>query len=186
MSDDPVVVRTLGSCSVDGRPVGHARALELVVALATVRGNAPRDWLQSMLFEGYPAPSSLPTLALRARKLGLNVEYDTDQGMYHLRSRVRCDVVEVLDLLRLDRLEDALAAYRGPFLHRSRGPFALYMREHVEQRIVRAVLDRGDVRLMEQADRLIKHPELGEALTRQGGDGMSAHLSRSWLATLME
>lgn len=177
-------VQTLGGCRVDGVPVRHGRALELVAVLVLSRGTAPRDWLLSTLFEGDPASSSLPTLALRARKLGLDVRYDRDRGLYHLAGRIRCDVAELLSLLDEGRLDEALALYRGPFLTKSYSPFATQTRDHVEQRIVRAAIDSGDVELMEAADRVVKHPELSQELVRRGGDQVSASLSRSWLVGL--
>ncbi|WP_116246389.1 hypothetical protein [Nocardiopsis sp. FIRDI 009] len=183
MNPEPLV-QTLGCCRVDGAPVKHGRALELVAVLALSNGSAPRDWLLTSLFEGDPAPSSLPTLALRARKMGIDVRYDRDRAVYHLEGTVRCDVAEVLGLLEEGRLAEALTLYGGPFLSRSYSPFAVQTRDHVEQRIVRVAIDSGDIQLIEAADRLVKHPELGEELVRRGGDKVSAALSRSWLSGL--
>ncbi|USY19927.1 hypothetical protein NE857_32680 [Nocardiopsis exhalans] len=177
-------VQTLGGCRVDGVPVRYGRALELVAVLVLSHGTAPRDWLLSTLFEGDPAPSSLPTLALRARKLGLDVRYDRDRRFYHLEGRVRCDVAELLSRLEEGRLKEALELYRGPFLTKSHSPFAAQTRDHVDQRIVRAAIDSGDVALMEAADRIVKHPELSQELVRRGGDQISASLGRSWLMGL--
>lgn len=177
-------VQTLGSCMVDGVPVRHRRALELVALLSLSNGAAPRDWLLSTLFEGDPALSSLPTLALRARKAGVDVRYDRDRGFYWLEESVRCDVVHVLELLDTGRVADALALYQGPFLSKSHSPFAVQTRDQVEQRIVRAALDSGDLELIEAADRVVKHPELSEELARNGGNKVSASLSRSWLSGL--
>lgn len=177
-------VQTLGGCRVDGVPVKHGRALELVALLSLSKGSAPRDWVLSTLFEGDPALSSLPTLALRARKMGLDVRYDRDRSFYHLEGDVCCDVTDVLRLLDEGEVGEAIALYHGPFLGKSYSPFASHTRDHVEQRIVRSVIDSGDLRLIEEADRVIKHPELCEELVRRGGDKVSASLSRSWLAGL--
>lgn len=177
-------VQTLGGCRVDGVPVKYGRALELVALLSLSKGAAPRDWVLATLFEEDPALSSLPTLALRARKMGLDVRYDRERAFYHLEGDVHCDVTDVLRLLDEGRVEEALTLYHGPFLGKSYSPFASQTRDHVEQRIVRCVIDSGDLRLIEEADRVIKHPELSEELVRLGGDNVSASLSRSWLSGL--
>src|SRR5690606_22962682 len=182
--NDARVVETLGGCRVDGVPVRHGRALELVAVLALAKGSAPRDWLLSTLFEGDPAPSSLPTLALRARKLGIDVRYDRDRCCYLLAGEVRCDVVEVLELVEEGRLAEAVARYRGPFLPKSYSPFAVQMRASLEERLVRAALLSDDVALMASVDRVVKHPELSQELVRRGGDAVVVSLSRSWLAGL--
>ena len=161
-------------------PVRHGRALGVAV-LALAKGSAPRDWLLSTLFEGDPAPSSLPTLALRARKLGIDVRYDRDRCCYLLAGEVRCDVVEVLELVEEGRLAEAVARYRGPFLPKSYSPFAVQMRASLEERLVRAALLSDDVALMASVDRSTRaQPEL----VRRGGDAVVVSLSRSWLAGL--
>ncbi|GHC96575.1 hypothetical protein GCM10007079_49390 [Nocardiopsis terrae] len=178
------IVRTLGQCAVNGTPVRSRRAVELVTVLALAGGSAPRDWLLANLFEGDPAPSSLPTLALRARKLGLDVRYHGDRFTYQLESWVECDVVELLARIDEGRIADALALYRGPFLPRSQSPFAVEIRASVESRTVSAAVRTGDPAVMAAADRVIKHPALSAALLRESGDTAAVSLSRSWLARL--
>ncbi|MEU1898073.1 hypothetical protein ABZ512_06815 [Nocardiopsis dassonvillei] len=182
--DGTVEISTLGRCAVNGVTVQSRRAVELVALLVLSAGQAQRDWLMVNLFEGDPAPSSLPTLALRARKIGLPVRYDRLRGFYWLEESVRCDVNDVLTLLREGRTEEALDRYTGPFLPASHSPFAMEVRAAVENSVVRAVLDRADVDLMTRADRVVKHPELSEEIVRRGADTAAVSLSRSWLTAL--
>ena len=179
-----VEISTLGRCAVDGVDVQSRRAVELAALLALSGGRAQRDWLMMNLFEGDPAPSSLPTLALRARKVGLPVRYDRFRGFYWLEDGARCDVVDVLDLLKEKRTEEAMDRYTGPFLPSSHSPFATETRASVENAIVQAVLERSDIDLMARADRVVKHPELSEELVRRGADAATVSLSRSWLSAL--
>src|SRR5690606_33321179 len=108
-------VDVLGGCRIDGVPVSSARAVELVVALAVSGGSAPRDWLLSVLFDADPAPSSLPTLALRARTLGLTVEYRPDRHSYALMTPVECDLAEFFKEMKSGDPRRALSLYHGPF-----------------------------------------------------------------------
>lgn len=179
-----VEISTLGRCSVNGADVPSRRAVELVALLALSGGRAQRDWLMVNLFEGDPAPSSLPTLALRARKVGLPVQYNRDQGFYWLEGEVNCDIADILGLLRERRVEEALDRYTGPFLPASHSPFAMEVRATVENTIVKAVLELSDLELMVRADRLVKHPELSEELVRRDAGPTAASLSRSWLNAL--
>ncbi|MGW5875103.1 hypothetical protein ACWFMI_00925 [Nocardiopsis terrae] len=182
--EESVEISTLGRCAVDGVAVPSRRAVELTALLVLSGGRAQRDWLMANLFEGDPAPSSLPTLALRARKVGLPVRYDRDQGFYWLEEEVACDVARVLGLLREGMVDEALDRYTGPFLPMSHSPFAMEVRATVENTVVRAVLDRADLELMVRADRLVKHPELSEELVRRNADTTIVSLSRSWLHSL--
>jgi hypothetical protein len=177
-------VQTLGRCRVDGARIAHARAVELVAVLALSGGRSPRDWLLSTLFEDDPAPSSLPTLALRARKLGIDVRYDRDSCMFSLAGPVDCDVVELLARVKEERVTEALALYHGPFLPRSHSPFAVEMRSSVEAHLVAAALRSDDAETMAAVDRCVKHPELSEALVRRSQDPAAVSLSRSWLTNL--
>ncbi|WP_017569533.1 hypothetical protein [Nocardiopsis halotolerans] len=179
-----VEISTLGRCAVNGVNVQSRRAVELAALLALSGGRAQRDWLMTNLFESDPSPSSLPTLALRARKVGLPVRYDRFRGFYWLEDGARCDVVDILALLQEKRIEEALDRYTGPFLPGSHSPFAVEARASVENAIVRAVLEQADVDLMARADRVVKHPELSEELVRRGADTATVSLSRSWLAAL--
>ncbi|MCY9786283.1 hypothetical protein KIK06_20525 [Nocardiopsis sp. EMB25] len=179
-----VEISTLGSCAVDGVTVPSRRAVELTALLVLSGGRAQRDWMMVNLFEGDPAPSSLPTLALRARKIGLPVRYDRLRGSYWLEEGVSCDVAEVLGLLRSGGTEEALDRYPGPFLPASHSPFAVEVRATVENALVKAVLKRADLDLMTRADRVVKHPVLSEELVRRGADTATVSLSRSWLNAL--
>lgn len=177
-------VQTLGGIRVDGAPARSGRALELVAILALSGGVAPRDWLLENLFETPPSPSSLPTLAMRARRLGLDVAYDMDRCRYRLAGRVSCDVVEVLDLLREGCISDVLKVYHGPFIPRSHSPFAMGIRGELEKRMSDAAIRSSDSRVMIAVDRVVKHPELSMALLRSDSDPSTVSLSRSWLGTL--
>ena len=179
-----VEISTLGRCAVDGVTVSSRRAVELTALLVLSESHAQRDWLMANLFEGDPAPSSLPTLALRARKAGLPVRYERNQGSYWLTGTVSCDAASVLGLLRERRIEEALDRYTGPFLPMSHSPFAMEVRATVENALVTAVLGRADLDLMVRADRMVKHPKLSEELVRRGADRTVVSLSRSWLYSL--
>ncbi|CAL9503550.1 hypothetical protein SUDANB121_03504 [Nocardiopsis dassonvillei] len=179
-----VEVSTLGRCAVDGAAVANRRAVELAALVALSHGSVHRDRVLVELFEADPAPSSLPTLAMRARRAGIPVRYDRRRACYTLDGGVRFDVVELLGLVRAGELERALDLYTGPFLPTSQSPFAADTRADVEGAVVRAVLARGDVALMTRADRVVKHPELSEELVRRGADPATVSLSRSWLSGL--
>ncbi|MDE3723095.1 hypothetical protein PWG71_17020 [Nocardiopsis sp. N85] len=179
-----VDVATLGRCTVDGASVVNRRAVELAALIALSNGCVHRDRVVVELFEAEPAPSSLPTLAMRARKAGVPVRYDKRRACYTLGEGVRFDVLDLLRLVREGRLDEALDRYTGPFLPTSHSPFAADTRADVEGAVVRAVLLRGDVGLMTRADRMIKHPELSEELIRRGADPATVSLSRSWLSAL--
>ena len=179
-----VEVSTLGRCAVDGTAVANRRAVELAALVALSNGRVHRDRVLVELFEADPAPSSLPTLAMRARRAGIPLGYDRNRACYVLDGAVRFDVVELLRLARAGKPEQALDLYAGPFLPISQSPFAMDTRASVEGALVRAVLDRGDVALMTRADRLVKHPELSEELVRRGTDPATVSLSRSWLSGL--
>ncbi|MDE3723093.1 BTAD domain-containing putative transcriptional regulator [Nocardiopsis sp. N85] len=165
MNDVPML-ETLGGCRVDGRPVRHRRAAELAAALVLSDGAAPRDWLSAVLFEEDPSPSSLPTLAMRARRIGLDVRYERESGAYRIGEEIRCDVVEFLFLLSHGYVAQALELYKGPFLARSDSPFAVQTRAHLEQRVVEAVMDSGDTRLLTAAGRVVRHPAVQRELSR--------------------
>ncbi|WP_017581505.1 hypothetical protein [Nocardiopsis valliformis] len=179
-----IEVATLGRCTVGGAAVASRRAIELAALLALQGGRAQRDWVTVSLFETAPAPSSLPTLAMRARKAGIPVEYERLRGCYRLEKGASFDVVRVLKLLDEGRVSRALDLYTGPFLPKSGSPFAVRTRANLEDRIVRSVVESGDVSLMTRADRLVKHPELSEELVRRGADTATVSLSRTWLSVL--
>lgn len=179
-----VEISTLGRCSVNGVDVPSRRAVELAALLVLSGGRAQRDWLMMNLFEGDPAPSSLPTLALRARKAGLPVQYNRTQGFYWLEGEVSCDIAVILELLEESRVEEALDRCTGPFLPASHSPFAMEMRTTVEQAMVKAVLELSDLELMVRADRLVKHPELSAELVSRDAWTTTTSLSRSWLNAL--
>ncbi|WP_017581507.1 hypothetical protein [Nocardiopsis valliformis] len=177
MNDLPMV-QTLGECRVNGQPVRHRRAVELSAALVLSDGAAPRDWLLSVLFEGEASPSSLPTLAMRARKLGLEVQYEREIGAYRIDEDVRCDVAEFLFLLSQGYLAQALEMYKGPFMARSTSPFAVQTRAQLERHIVRSVVECDDIRLVEAADRVVTSPELTRELARRGAQRVAAPMTR--------
>ncbi|MFC4565263.1 hypothetical protein ACFO4E_25700 [Nocardiopsis mangrovi] len=175
---------TLGDCRVDGCRVSNARAVELVVAVALAGGSAPRDWLISQLFEKDPAPSSLPTLAMRARNLGLGITYSADRHAYSLQSPVECDIIDLFDHVKTGDLAKALDLYRGPFMPRSHSPFATELRASAESLVADAVATNGDPVLLRTADRLIKHPAISRLIVSLGTDPIATALSRSWLLGL--
>src|SRR5690606_28961736 len=145
-------VDVLGGCRIDGVPVSSARAVELVVALAVSGGSAPRDWLLSVLFDADPAPSSLPTLALRARTLGLTVEYRPDRHSYALMTPVECDLAEFFKEMKSGDPRRALSLYHGPFMPRSHSPFASGMRSSIEA-LFSTAAENGDTAFLTEADR---------------------------------
>ncbi|MFW5415268.1 hypothetical protein J0910_01175 [Nocardiopsis sp. CNT-189] len=176
-------VDTLGGCRVDGLPVSSARAVELAVALAVSGGAAPRDWLLSVLFDTDPAPSSLPTLAMRARALDLAVGYLPDRHSYALLAPIECDLVEFFREMKSGDPRRALSLYRGPFMPRSHSPFASGMRSTIES-LVGTAAQNGDTAFLAEADRLIKHPDLSRRIVSAGADPLAVSLSRTWLRTL--
>lgn len=184
MNDVPML-ETLGECRVDGRPVRHRRAAELAAVLLLSDGAAPRDWLATVLFEGDPSPSSLPTLAMRARRIGLDVRYEREIGAYRIGEGVRCDVVEFLFLLSHGYVAQAMEFYKGPFMVRSQSPFAVQTRAHLEQRIVEAVVDSGDGRLMADALMVVRDPKLRRTLLRDADTAMNTAVAAGPAAAMV-
>lgn len=174
-------VRLLGRPSVNGEAVRSTKPLELVAAIVLAGGRYSRDGLVSGIYGGEASDSALPTLAYRARLLGIPVEYDTFTGCYSVASAVSLDVIDVLRLASAGRVSDALCLYGGPFLPRSGSPFAATLRAEVDESIATAALATGDTAVIETASRTVLHPALAEAVRRCRPDIASSVLGASYL-----
>ena len=175
-------IQTLGKISFKGKIIRNERPLELIVMLILSSRPTPTEWLTRGLFEGYSSPSSLPTLVLRARKLGFDVTYDSGIRGYGLNTDFTCDVVEVFEHLRKERPDKALELYNGPFMPKSTSPFAVELRKSLENKIVASTISTGDIDLITKADHYIKHTDLCRELVRVSTDPISVSLNRAWLA----
>lgn len=180
----PLCLRTLGACEVNGRVTAHLRPVELVVALATAEGSLHRDWLIDALFNGEAAPSSLPTLAYRARKIGLPVEYNPRQQVYTLTSDLSIDALNVLVMAENGDIAGILNSYQGPFLAPSESPFSMEMRRTLEETVCRVAIASGDPYWIYRASLLVKDPRLAVSLARHGLSGQADILRRAHLRTL--
>lgn len=174
-------VRLLGRPTVNARQVRSTKPLELVAAVALAGGRYSRDGLVSGIYGGEASDSALPTLAYRARLLGLPVEYDPYTGFYALTSAISLDVVDVLRLSAAGRASDALCLYRGPFLPRSGSPFAATLRAEIDNAVAQAALATGDQRVIEYAARAVLHPMLADAVRRARPDVASTVLGAAYL-----
>lgn len=176
-------ISVLGRFEVDGRPVTSSRTMEFITALAAAGGSMSRDGLHHRMYERDVSASTLPTLAYRARKLGIAVHYVAPGRRYVLPEPVAVDALTALALVEAGRPADALLLYQGPCLPECDSPFAVSLRHKVEDRLVRAVLDSGDQELIRVTSRLIDHWELAEPAVT-GDDPCSAVLSDSYLRSL--
>ncbi|MCC3776355.1 hypothetical protein [Streptomyces sp. UNOB3_S3] len=176
-------VSVLGRYEVAGRPVTSSKTMEFITALAVAGGSMSRDGLHHRIYERDVSASTLPTLAYRARKLGVDVRYDAPVRRYVLPGPVMVDALLVLGLLKAGRVRGALTLYHGPCLPECDSPFAVSLRQTLEDQLVRCVLDSGDQELIKAASRLIDRWELAEP-TAAGDDPFSAVLSGSYLRSI--
>jgi hypothetical protein len=173
-------IEILGTCSVDGIPVRTVRAIEFVTALAIAGGRMRREALRDRVYERDVADSTLPTLAYRARRLGLDVRYERDRRQFRLVATPEIDALVVLDLIGAGRIDEALGRYGGPCLPTSCSPLAEALRFSIESRLAAGVARTGDHALIERAARRIDCWSLAEHAMR-GPDGAAAVLGRSYL-----
>ncbi|UQA94460.1 hypothetical protein [Streptomyces halobius] len=176
-------INVLGRFAVDGKPVASSKTMEFVTALASAGGSMSRDGLHHRIYERDVSASTLPTLAYRARKLGIDVRYETLGRRYVLTQSVSVDALMVLGLLKAGKPAEALILYQGPCLPECDSPFAVSLRQKLESQLVRSVLDSGDQDLIRAASRLIDHWELAEPAAA-GDDPLSAVLSHSYLRSM--
>lgn len=176
-------VSILGRCEVNGHRVTHSKAMEFITVLAAAGGSMSRDGLHHRIYERDISVSTLPTLAYRARRLGISVRYEALGRRYSLAESVTVDALEVLRLLKEGKAADALILYRGPCLPESDSPFVVSLRQTIEDKLVRAVLDSGDQELIKAASRMIDHWELAEPAA-VGDDPFSAVLSDAYLRSM--
>lgn len=176
-------VCVLGRYEVDGRLVTSSKTMEFVTALAAAGGSMSRDGLHHRIYERDVSTSTLPTLAYRARKLGIVVRYEASARRYVLPEPVTVDALTVLALVKAGRPADALILYQGPCLPECDSPFAISLRHTIEDRLVRSVLDSGDQELIKVTSRMIDHWELAEPAAT-GDDPLSAVLSDSYLRSI--
>lgn len=173
-------LNVLGRCSVNGKAVKSTKALEFIVALATSGGSMSKDGVLNRIYERDVCQSAIPTLAYRARKLGIEVDYEAADSRYVLRRPVRIDVLDVLTYAKAGRPRDALCLYGGRCLPGSDSPFADALRATVEGHVVRSVLDSGDEALISLASRMIDNYELAERAMANTDEPFAAVLSSSY------
>jgi hypothetical protein len=174
-------IRILGGCVIDGTSVKNTKTMEFVVALAVSGGSMSKSGLLNRIYEADVSQSTLPTLAYRVRKLGIDVGYDPRGCRYILKSPVIVDALTVIDLVKAGRPRDALRLYRGPCLPGSDSPFAGALRHIVEAHVVRSVLDSEDDELIVLASGLIDNWELAERAAANTQDPCAAILSCAYL-----
>ena len=171
----------LGRTTVDGRPVKNVKPLELVAVLAVAGGTMSRDGVLNRLYECEASASTVPTLAYRARKLGLAIEYDAYGRRYRLARPVSLDALDVLRLARAGRPQEALCLYAGECLPTSTSPFALALRLELESALVRAILAVDDDDLVSMGCQLLDNQELAQAAMSRRGEPIATVLSHSFL-----
>jgi len=144
-------ITVLGNQSVNGHRSVSTRTLEFVLAIALAGGERRQSSLLRDLFADCASKSAIPTLAYRARKLGIATEFIPMRASYRMRTPVVIDAVELLDALRSGDVRTALWLYSGPCLANSRSPLAIETRELIDTRLTRAVLATGDRAFIEFA-----------------------------------
>ncbi|MFE7202611.1 hypothetical protein ACFU8R_20275 [Pseudonocardia alni] len=174
-------IEILGRCRVDGVPVRGVKAIELVTALAVAGGRMHRDGLRSRVYEHDIADSTLPTLAYRARQMGVDVRFDRERCEFSLTAMPDIDVLRVFALITSGHVAEALELCDGPCLPTSRSPLADALRHSLESRLAEEVLRTGDPRLIEAAACRIDTWSLAEPAMR-GDDPAVAVLGRSYLS----
>ena len=174
-----VRLTTLGKIAVGGKRTRQIRPLEAVALLTFHGGWALRETLQAALLGGESPKSSLTSLITRARKLGFSIHEES--GGYRLATRVSLDALRFEQLLREDRVDEALKLYRGPFMPGARSPFAEEVRTYLEEALIRAVLagPRKPRWIKEALARVGPEPRLAEALENVPDPGVFAPLARA-------
>ncbi len=173
-------IEIIGGCRVDGTPLGSVKPIELAVTLALAGGQMNRDSLRLRLYEQEIAESTLPTIAYRARRLGIDVGYEQDCQRFSLRSIPDIDVLHVYSLLEAHRITEALDLYHGPCLPTSSSPIAEALRHSLEARLTYEVVRTGDQELIRSASARIDECSLAEPAMR--GDHLpAAVLGRAYL-----
>jgi hypothetical protein len=157
----PLALRFLGSREVRfaGRILKlRRRFAEILVALALhPEGLEPRRLALEVY--GDRAVSTCRADLARLRKL-LPVGSDPPR----LACEVRADFLELLQLLKAERLREALTLYKGPLLMCSDAPLIVEQRGILEEALRQAILASGDVEaLLILAERLENDLELWEA-----------------------
>lgn len=153
-------VNVLGTQSVNGHEVVSTRTLEFILALALSGGECRKSALERDLFSDCSSKSAIPTLAYRARKMGIGTEFIPARASYRTTTEVVVDAVELLKALRRGDIRTALWLYGGPCLANSRSPLAVETRDLIDMRLVRALLATGDEALIGSAAVKLGRPEL--------------------------
>ncbi len=118
------------------------RHSELLLLVSRAEDGLTAAELGVALSDDDQAPVTIRAELSRLR--GVLGPLELDSRPYRLRTPVRSDVDEVLDLLRGGRLRSAVAAYRGPVLPSSTAPAVEDLRDDVHQRLRSALLAGDD------------------------------------------
>jgi DNA-binding SARP family transcriptional activator/tetratricopeptide (TPR) repeat protein len=126
-ADHPLFLRLLGGASIErggelisGKGVQRRRLAILILLAAAPRRMLDREQVLGLLW-----PDEAPETGRRAlnealyvirRELGTDVVRSIGSETLQLDERVRCDLTEMLDAIREDDIERAIARYAGPFL----------------------------------------------------------------------
>jgi len=145
----------LGTARIGEHTRVQARTMELVTLLAERAGPVPRTLLEDALFEQTACASGVSTLVYRARKLGLQIDFLENLEAYTLSTPVKCDHLEVLAALETHDWEAVLRLYHGPFLVKSRGPYAQTMRSYLSDRLMESALQERDLALLSRLARVM-------------------------------
>lgn len=141
-SDPEVQLQLLGNrsvCGVNGIVQMSLRSAELIAVLAHRPSGVRSEELAVALYGDAANVGTLKAAVSRARRY-----IKIDGGPYRIGSSFRADHVEVLDLLRNNRVQGALELYRGPLLPESQAPAIVELREHLEEAMRQAVLSSED------------------------------------------
>ncbi|WP_040829997.1 hypothetical protein [Nocardia jiangxiensis] len=140
----------LGDQLVNGRRVTSTRTLEFVLALVFNGGECRASSLVGNLCSGQASKSAIPTLAYRARQLGIDTEFISFRTSYHLVTEVTVDAVELLEALHIGDVHTALRLYGGPLLVNSHTRAIIETRARIDRELTEAAIASGDDALARQ------------------------------------
>jgi predicted ATPase len=142
-------VQSLGGLTLEGSDLRRPKPLALLTYLA-LEGRQDRRFLAELFWPRAADPRKSLTVALVHLRAAAPAAFEANRT--HVQARVGIDVRELLEALEEGRTEQALALYRGPFLHGldvpAAGPeleeWVYRTREFVADRVAIAQLDLAE------------------------------------------
>jgi tetratricopeptide (TPR) repeat protein len=186
IEDSPVLINFLGGTDVivKGSQVKTPLKFnEVLVILATNPGGLSSEQL---LVELYPDSSTAQKTTLKSLISRMRVNVPIKSQPYKIDCDFVADFLQVPQLIRLDRLEQALDLYKGSLLPESEAPGVVEVREVLDEQMRQAVLDSNNPDFaLKLASKTPDDVELWEAaLRRLPQNDTRASEARAWLKKL--